>query len=553
MKSVGIDIGTSQIKVVEVQQTSKGVALANYYTYTFSGRTNSDQDLETIEYLRELVSKFDHSQTHFCIGLRQDRAVIRNKVFPFTERLKIAKILPLELDEDIPFSIEDSVYDAKIIRTLGTTSEVLACAAPKKHLESLLSLMKDSGIDPEVVSTEGIAFANLFERWEAPPPHFPPLELDLNITTAPTRELHLVLNIGHTRTLVCAFENNQLVGVRSIYWGGRQIAEAISKKYELPLTEAIKEMELKAFILTTKQESHFEAKIFSDTISKAVREMLRDLQLSILEIRSEFNAMITRVDITGGVSHIQGLGPFMTQVLELPVNKIHLLDRFSQVYFEKTDLTDSRLGIATGLAIEGLKKPRNPALNFLRGVYAKKNNQLEALLNQWNVAAKVGAALLVIFYIWAMTRESLTANLQVSSQEALKAQAKTVAHLGPKQLNEDGVKKYIREKKKIAAELKTLSQVSQMNSAFEILKKVNDAIPAKTLVKMDVRRFHLQETQTLLEGYLGSVKEVAQVQKALQGVAQNAKVSSLRSQMPNIVGKTTFAFRFVVDRGIVHR
>src|SRR5437868_4655555 len=185
--------------------------------------------------------------------------------------------------------------------------------------------------------------------------------------------------MGHTRTLVCAFEGNSLIGVRTILWGAKNIADAITKKYEIPYLDALKEVQNKAFILTSKQGATFDQITFSETIAKSVRELVRDLQLSILEFKSEFNAVITQVGLTGGSSSIKNLGPFLTQQLEVPVNKIYPLDLIPNVLFEKNAKTDTTFGMALGIAIEGLKKPRNPAINFLKGEFAKQNNYAKTL------------------------------------------------------------------------------------------------------------------------------------------------------------------------------
>ncbi|MBL7671248.1 MAG: pilus assembly protein PilM [Bdellovibrionaceae bacterium] len=555
MKSVGIDIGSSQIKVVEIQSGSKGISLSRYFVHDFSVRTNADPVIETIEFLRPLLQDYDPAQTRFCIALRQDQVVVRNKLFPFNDRTKILKTLPMELDEDIPFSIDDSVYDAKIIRLLGPQAEVLACAVPKVHLEKILAVFKDCGIEPDVVSAEGMALANIFERWNEPPqPEAPNLGLDLEGLNEPTeRELQVVLNIGHSRTLVLAFEKNRLIGLRSLTWGGRNVADAISRKYEMPFAEALKEMELKGFILNSAQEGHFEAKIFSDTIAKAVRELLRDIQLTLLEFKSEYKGIITQIDVTGGFSHLQGLGPFMTQSLEVSVNKIQILERFSQVFFERTDITDSRLGVAIGLAIEGVKKPRNPALNFLKGAYAKQNTQLEAFISQWSLTLKVAIASFIIFTVWALIRENLTLHMVDAAQESLKGMAKTVANLQGPELSERGVKKYIAEKKKVVAELKSLAQIAPMNSALEILKKVNENVPGRSSLKLDIKRLNVDDSQVLLEGYLGSVREVDLLRQSLSHLSSDGKVLVQKSGFPQTAGRTPFSFFLTVDRGVLKK
>lgn len=552
MRSIGIDIGSSSIKVVEVLSTSKGFHVTQSFERALGLNAAHDQEIEIIEFLREITQRFDPSQTRYCLALRQDQVSIRNKVFPFSDRMKIAKSLPFELEEEIPFSGDNSIFDAKIIRTLGRNAEVLACAAPKHHIRTLLQRCQDAGFSPTVISTEGTAFANIYERWNEPPPASPAPESSLLLEgeSRPERTVHLTLNMGHTRTLVCAFEGNSLIGVRTILWGAKNIADAVARKYEIPYVEAIKEVQAKAFILTSKQGATFDQVTFSDTIAKSVRELVRDLQLSILEFKSEFNALITQVGLTGGASGIKNLGPFLTQQLEVPVNKIYPLDMIPNVLFEKNPKTDSIFGLAVGIAIEGLKKPRNPAVNFLKGEFAKQNHTLRTQWEKWGPTLKMTGAALVIFLVYSMMRETFSMELADRAEEALKTQAKNVAKLSGKKATESNIKKYIRENKKRAADLKTLGNVATMNSAMEILKKINDATPAKSAVSVDVKSLSVQDNNVSIEGFVKNQNEVKALQQSLVSLALDGKISSRGSSLKPASGKTAFAFDFKVDRGI---
>lgn len=550
MRSIGIDIGSSSIKVVEMLTTSKGFQVVQCFERPLSMNPNQDQEIEIIEILRDISAHFDPAQTRFNLCLRQDQVSIRHKFFPFSDRLKIGRSLAYELEEEIPFSSENSIFDAKILRTIGTNAEILACAAPKQHVRNLLQRCADANIDPAVVSVEGMAFANVYERWNEAPAALPP-EMDFgDEERKPERTVNLVLNMGHTRTLVCAFDGNSLLGIRTILWGAKNIAEAVARKYEIPFLDALQELQTKSFILTSKQGATFDQVTFSETIAKSVREMVRDMQLSIMEFKSEFNAIITQIGITGGASNIKNLGPYLTQQLEVPVNKVYPMDLIPNVLFEKNSRTDSIYGLALGLAIEGLKKPRNPAVSFLRGDFAKQNNSMRKLWNKWGPTVRMTATALVLFIVYSNLRETFSAQLVDHADETLITQAKNVAKLPAKKANETNIKKYIRENKKRAADLKTLESVASMNSALDILKRINDATPAKSQVTLDVKRIDVKDGFVAMEGYVSSPLEMTRLQKALTSVSSDGTVRSNKTGLSPLPGKTSFSFNFNVDRGI---
>ncbi|MEZ0391522.1 MAG: pilus assembly protein PilM [Pseudobdellovibrionaceae bacterium] len=551
MKSVGIDIGTSSIKVVEVVSSNKGVQVTRFAEHPLDINLAFDPDIEILEYLRRLASSYDLMTTRFVFGLRQEQVSVRNRIFPFSDRQKVLKSLPFELEEDLPFSNETAIFDAKIIRTLGPAAEVLACAAPKTRVNAALEKLASSGMDVSLLSAEGVAFANCFEKWDQVPPAHPAVQVDLDGSST-HRDIAITIDIGHTRTLVCAFESNMLIGVRTILWGGKNVADGIVKKYEIPYVEALKEMQTKAFILPSKEGASYDQIVFSDTIAQQVKDLARELKISILEFKAEFNGSVQSVGLTGGASQILNLHAYLTQQLELPVNKQSVLGNFQQLGFEKTARTDSIIGVALGLAIEGLKKPRNPALNFLKGDFAKESTFYKVFWQKWNTTIQIGAAALLVFFLYSMIRDSVTVTLAESAQTLMKEKAKTVAKLPSKNQTESGVKKYVAEQRKRINDMRALSSLAKMNSAMDVMKKINDAIPARQAMTLDVRKLAINESQVVIEGTVGDNKQFQTLESSLASIAID-KVTRTQPEGKSKKPGVPFAFTFKVDRGLQTR
>ncbi|GIL17798.1 MAG: hypothetical protein BroJett040_15490 [Oligoflexia bacterium] len=552
MKSVGIDIGSSSIKVVEINQSNKGLILSRFHEQVIAQNPAFDPEIEILEYLRNLATQYDPQTTKIVVGLKQEQVSCRNKIFPFSDRMKILKSLPFELEEDIPLSPEATIYDAKIIKTMGNSAEVLACAALKSRIGQALRKFEDAGLEVSLLSSEGLAFANCWEKWNSEPPAAPTAQIELENEARPRRDIHIVLHIGHTHTLVTAFEDQSLIGIRTILWGGKNIVEAIVKKYEIPYVEAMKELQQKGFILATKEGASYDQIVFSDTISGSFRDFAREVRISLLEFQSEFNGYVTSVGLTGGPSHILNLNAFLTQMLEVPVNPLHILSSFSHVQFDQSPHVDSVCGVALGLAIEGLKKPRNPAINFLKGEFAKKNTRLIQFWDDWGKIIQTAAAAFVIFLIYSIVRVQVATSMADKSQETLKTQAKAIAKLPAKQATEAGVKKYIREQKKKAGEFKALTSLSQMNSALDVVKKISDAAPAKSSTSINVRKLIVSEGQVEIEGSVSKAQDLTLLQSALSQISLTGKITPAKAgQTPALpVGAVPFAYSFPVDRNL---
>ncbi|MFZ3229411.1 MAG: pilus assembly protein PilM [Pseudobdellovibrio sp.] len=556
MRSIGIDIGDYSIKIVELIQNKKNISV-NQVQEKLLGPTGSvqDRELEAIEFMRHFMASQDFSNARFVLAVRQDKVTTRFKTFPFSDRNKIQKSLSFEMEEDIPFDTDACVFESKVIRTQGPSADILANAIPKQHVEKLISLASDFGIELHCLTIEGLAFANLVEDWTQSPPDIKN-DYVLEQAEKPKRNLQVILNIGHKKTLFTVFEDNRLVFTRSLYWGADQLIQDIIKRFQVPALDAIKTLQTQGQLLLTKQGASFEQSQLSDLLSKSLRELVRDLQMTVLELQSEFNAEITEINLTGGLSLLHNIGAFLTQHLEIKCNPISLLQNYASSFAnlglsDVAHSIDARFTVAVGMAIESYKKPKNPATNILKGEFAKQNDRLKILWQQWGTVAQIAASCLVVLFVWASFRESFSGALSEKGIEALKTQAKSVARLPKKQANEAGVKKYIRENKKKAAELKLVAQVAQMNSALEILKKVSEAAPGKEQVKIDLVTFQVKDELVQMIGYANTPKEINLLMQNLKGITSNGDVSQAPSNLTAIPNRVSFNITFKADRGLI--
>lgn len=547
MRSIGIDIGSYSIKIAELMQTKKGVQITALHEHVLGQNPAFDPEFEILEILRGLAVKYDPTSTKFVVGLRQEFITQRVKTFPFTDRQKVMKSLPFEMEEETPFSIDNAVYESKAVQTMGSFSEVLAMVAPKAKIADAIARFQGYNIKVTVLSSEGMGIANLVEAWTEAPPAEPAPPASLDEENKPIRPLRLLIHIGHTRTHVSAFFKDRLVSSRTLLWGAKSVAEAISKRYEIPFVEAMKEMTTKAFVLLAKEGASYDQIIFSDTIAKQLKELTREMRLALLDVQSELSGEVTIAEITGGGAQIINLGPYLTTQLELPVNQFRWSTRFSSVAEIPVGL-DFSGGLAVGLAIEGYKKPRNPALNFRRGEFALQNESSALFWETWGGTLKLGAAIFAVAFVYTNIRDSLAFSLTEVTAETLKTQAKTVAGLNPKQANEAGVRKYIKNERDRIKETQALLGVMKMSSALEVLKQLNDALPPKTELTVTVKKLFIEDEQVTFEGTVKQAGGIDRVESAARRIALGGSVQA--SKGAATADGQGFSMRFRVDRGI---
>jgi len=83
---------------------------------------------------------------------------------PFSDRRRLAQVVPFALEEHLPFPVDDAaVAFARVGREAGKTL-VIAAFARKQDLKNHLELLERAGLDPKVVTLDTLALAGLLAR-----------------------------------------------------------------------------------------------------------------------------------------------------------------------------------------------------------------------------------------------------------------------------------------------------------------------------------------------------------------------------------------------------
>ncbi|MES2856333.1 MAG: type II secretion system protein GspL [Bdellovibrionota bacterium] len=553
MKVLGVDLGSFSVKIAELDVTAKGYTLTGFFEYPLSLDPQKDRNLEVIEILRRVSSAADSNNTKWVVAVPQNRVSVHQKTFPFRERPKIQKSLAFELEDDIPLDIDDTIFDAKVTETQGQLAEILTVASPKDAIQEVLSLCKDGGFDPDIVSVEGLALANMFENWELPPPErTAPLSTEATMVSNLGSNSRIVLQMGHQRSNLLVYKGDILISVRSILWGGAEISEGIARAFSVPIYEAVKMLHTKGAILMNSNGANKEQVALSISIAGSVDTLMRELRLTLLEVRAAHQLEFGKMELTGGVSQIQNLGAYITQSLEIPVNAAHPLQTIRQSRVENSVKLEATAALAVGLAIEGIKRPRNPAINLRREDFARENLSLKRFWETWKVPVQVATAMFVIFFVYVVVRDSMAASLVLAAEERVAELASKVAGLRGANASEAGVARYITTQQKLVKDREALKDTETLNSALDILTSLSERlpviIPARPGQGLEVFMLNVDGNDLVIEGRVQGPTGIAVVQDALAKIARAKSVQKISpSSVPAGPG-TPFGFRMKIER-----
>lgn len=550
MNIIGIDLGRFSIKIAVVEPTSKGFTLLNTQVFELSQDHNRDHRLDTIEILRRVSDTFDPTRTKYVVGLEADKVSLRKKVFPFKERHKIIKSLPFELEDEIPIAHEDLLYDGKIIKFVGSTSEVLAMATQRSTVTELVSLLHDGHIEPAILSLSNAALSNLFEGTF----DFPPTE-DSSAQPIPDAKLATcLLDIGFQNTKLSIFKGNRLIEIRLIDWGSIDLVNEVSKKYSLAFSDAIKEVQKKGFVLLSDDGATKDQIAFSNLFKERLNDFGMKLKYTFIEIESSHQIEIGQIDFIGGISFFRNLAPYLTQRINLKVNRLKSVPLQNwipdQINLETNPNQDFQCALAISLAIEGIKRPVNPPINFLNGDLAKQSKAFKHALAKWGHAIQIATALVVAFFVWAIFRDDFAASMLVKAEETLKKVAQSTPEIRGKKASLTSVNKYISDQLKMRKNIEAAEDVKGINSVIDVISSISNSLPKKSELSMNITRLSVDNERVVFEGEVDRALLIQKVRDSLKVLSMDGKISEAKTGKVITPGWNGFSFNFRVQRKI---
>lgn len=149
MKIVGLKIEKGRVAVSIVDKGLRQSELKDSYSLAFA------TDTELADILRE--KSRDWAGARIVSSIPGNKFSQRTVTFPFNDRKRVEKALPFELEDSIPFSLDDVEVDhLPLDRTepgadKKKESSVLGIMLPKTILRQHLELLATAGVDPQVI------------------------------------------------------------------------------------------------------------------------------------------------------------------------------------------------------------------------------------------------------------------------------------------------------------------------------------------------------------------------------------------------------------------
>src|SRR5919106_5359003 len=169
---VGLDIGSSAVKAVELKPAGKGYRVAAFGTEPIPPDSIVDgaiiDSAAVAESIRRVFESKAFKTKEVAASLSGNAVIVKKISLPLMTAAELDESIYWEAEQYIPFDIQDVNLDYQILDAGGgpdskSTMEVLLVAAKKEKIADYTGVIAQAGRTPVVVDVDAFALQNAYE------------------------------------------------------------------------------------------------------------------------------------------------------------------------------------------------------------------------------------------------------------------------------------------------------------------------------------------------------------------------------------------------------
>ncbi len=340
-KIVGLDIGSSSLKLAEVVSSSKGYVLNKFLQIPLPKGIIVEGVLADARELslkvKELFQKSGLQRRGIATSLSGNSVIVKKVTFAQMNETELRELIRDEGGKYLPFDNMDEVnYDFQLLgdnEFNPNQMDVIIVAAKKDIVNSYLDALVGAGLNIIIMDVDSFALETMYEA---------NYEYENN-------EIAVMVNIGASITNINILKGGMSIFTRDFTLGGNSITEALQGKYQITFEEAEKN---KVECLTQDNMD------LQNNILDLAEPICLEIERSIDYFRSTFGGEdIKHVFLSGGSARISGLAESLSQRLNIATE---IVNPFLKIGYNKRNIDAKALesispiaAVAIGL---GLRK-----------------------------------------------------------------------------------------------------------------------------------------------------------------------------------------------------
>ena len=164
---VGLDIGSSAIKAVELGKKGAGLQLLNLGFENLQTDTIVDGQIMELNNVSNVISHiFSEHQirtTRVAAGVSGHSVIVKNIVLPQMSQEELQESFSWHAEEHIPFDIGDVNLDYELTGKSSETLHVLMAACKSDKIANVKQAIQLAGKQPVIIDVDAFALQNCYE------------------------------------------------------------------------------------------------------------------------------------------------------------------------------------------------------------------------------------------------------------------------------------------------------------------------------------------------------------------------------------------------------
>jgi type IV pilus assembly protein PilM len=226
-KIIGLDIGTSSVKLAELESSRGGYTLSKFAVQPIGpGAVNGGEIVDVGQVSQAIQAAAHASATKrklVCSGMWGSSVVVKKIAMPRMEAKLVSEQVKWEAEQYIPFDVNEISLEHSILK--GSSSpevmDVLLVAAKQEFVFRYIEAIEGAGLKCAIMDVSGFALANCFEA-----------------NYGATPGTIALLNIGAGTTNLVVLTGGEAVFCRDISAGGFSYTNEIHRSMGVSLEEA---------------------------------------------------------------------------------------------------------------------------------------------------------------------------------------------------------------------------------------------------------------------------------------------------------------------------
>jgi len=340
---VGLDIGSSSIKVVELKDLGKGKGyhLVNASVEPLSPEAIVDGAIMdsgiVVDAIQRCFAARNIKASECAIALSGHSVIIKRISLPVMSEEELAESIQWEAEQYIPFDVDDVNIDYEVLEGPSLSGEgnmdVLLVAVKKDKINDYVTVLANAGKAAGVVDVDVFALQNCYEA---------------NYEIPPDRVIALI-NLGAAVTNIAILQGGAPIFWRDISIGGNFFTEAVQKDLNLPFDQAEQ--------LKRGQEVEGASPARVTAVLASVGEQVgTEIQKTLDFFKATSSSdPVSLMVLSGGASQTPGLATYLSQRFD---TQVEMLDPFRKMVVNERQFPPERLeplascaSVAVGLAL----------------------------------------------------------------------------------------------------------------------------------------------------------------------------------------------------------